>query len=361
VTKGNTISRVAAATDFIGLDLSDKTGTYVVISAEGAVAGEGKLKLTRAGLSQVLGARPAAQIAIEVGGQSPWVSRALAELGYTVTVANPRQVKLISQGHKKNDREDAENLARLLRLDPHLLRPVTHRGPAAQTDLMQIRSRDALVRSRTRLINSARNLAKAAGQPLPKCSSESFHLKVPPALAETLKPVLMPLLQGIAGLSEQIAILTRQLEKLADGRYPETRILRQVKGVGPLTSLAFILTLEESQRFGKSRAVGAFLGLTQRQHDSGKSQPQLGITKQGDPFLRRLLIQSAQYILGPFGEDCDLKRWGISLMRGSGNKILKKKAVVAVARKLAVLLHHLWSTGEVYDPHYQATARAEAA
>lgn len=358
MTKVSTTLR-GMETDFIGLDLSDKTGTYVVISAEGEVIQEGKLRLTQAGLSKVFAARPPARIAIEVGAHSPWVSRALCQLGYKVTVANPRQVKLIFKGHKKNDRLDAENLARLLRMDPAMLRPVSHRGPAAQADLARLRGRDVLVRARTRLINSVRSMVKATGGRLPGCSADSFHGKVKDDLPEMLKPALEPMLETIRGLGEQIRLMTRQLEKLADERYPETKVLRQLRGVGALTSLGYVLTLEEPRRFSKSRAVGAFLGLTARQYDSGESHPQLRITKAGDPFLRRLLVQSAQYILGPFGEDCDLRRWGLGLMRGSNNKILKKKAVIAVARKLAVLLHRLWLTGEVYEPLHQAQAQLE--
>lgn len=361
MTKGSTMMAArAAATDFIGLDLSDKTATYVVVSAEGEVVQDGKLRLTQAGLSKVFAARLPARIAIEVGAHSPWVSRSLSQLGYTVTVANPRQVKLISDNPRKNDRVDAENLARLLRFDPVMLRPINHRGERAQVDLALMRGRDALVRARTRLINSARNLVKAAGGLLPKCSADSFHRKVQGLVPELLQPALEPMVAAIASLTEQILAATRRLERLADERYRETRILRQLRGVGALTSLGFVLTLEEPQRF-ESRAVGAFLGLAPRQHDSGASQPQLRITKAGDPFLRRLLVQSAQYILGPFGEDCDLRRWGLKLAGPGKNKIRRKKAVVAVARKLAVLLHRLWLTGEVYEPLRQALFEQEAA
>ncbi len=361
MTKGSTGMGTEAATDFIGLDLSDKTATYVVVSAGGEVIQEGRLKLSQAGLNKALGARPPAQVAIEVGAHSPWVSRALKGLGYAVTVANPRQVKLIADSPKKNDLLDAENLARLLRYDPAMLRPISHRGEAAQADLALLRSRDALVQARTRLINSARGMAKAAGGRLPSCSAESFHSKVRDHLPELLKPALEPMLPAIASLTEQIRTATRQLEKLADDRYPETRILRQPKGVGYLTSLGFVLTLEEPQRFAKSRSAGSFVGLTPRQHDSGESQPQLRITKAGDPFLRRLLVQSAQYILGPFGEDSDSRRWGLKLAGEGKNKIRRKKAVVAVARKLAVLLHRLWLTGDVYEPRRQAEPEQEAA
>jgi transposase len=222
-----------AATDFIGLDLSDKTATYVVVSAGGEAVQRGKLGLSPAGLERVLAARPAAQIAIEVGGPSPWVSRKLGQMGYTVTVANPRQVKLISHGERKNDLLDAENLARLLRYDRAMLRPISHRGAQAQADLALLRGRDALVRARTRLINSARSMVKAAGGRLPKCSADSFHTKAKDHLPALLRPALEPMLSAIAGLTEQITIAKRRLEKLADERYPETHVLRQVKGRRP--------------------------------------------------------------------------------------------------------------------------------
>jgi len=361
MAKGSTVVKAWTAADFIGLDLSDKTATYVALSAYGEVIEDGRLKLSQAGLKRALGARPPTQIAIEVGGHSPWVSRALADMGYDVTIANPRQVKLISHGQRKSDLLDAENLARLLRYDRTMLRPIRHRGASAQADLALLRSRDAVVKARTRLISSTRNMVKAAGGRLPKCSTESFHYKVRDHVPELLKPAIEPLLEVIAGLTEQIAAMTRHLDKLADERYPETKVLRQVKGVGTLTSLAFVLTLEEPQRFAKSRSVGAFLGLVPRQYDSGDSRPQLRITKAGDPLLRRLVVQSAQYILGRFGEDCDLRRWGLKLAGDGKNKIRRHKAVIAVARKLAVLMHRLWQTGEVYEPLYQASLSQEVA
>ena len=356
--KGNTMGE---RTDFIGLDLSDKTGTYVVLSAEGKVVQEGKLSLNQAGICQVLGKRTPANIAIEVGTHSPWLSRKLTDMGYAVTVANPRQVQLISKGPRKNDRLDAENLARLLRYDRSMLRPVTHRGVTAQADLALLRARDALVRSRVSLISSVRGMVKAVGGSLPRCSTDSFHKKVKDDLPELVRPALEPMLEAIAGLTGQISAMKRKLEQLAEERYPETRSLRQIKGAGMLTSLCYVLTLEEPQRFGKSRSVGAFLGLTTRQYDSGQSQPQLRITKAGDPLLRRTLVQSAQYILGPFGADCDLRRWGLKLAGDGANQARKRKAVVAVARKLAVLLHRLWQDGEVYEPLRQTAPLADAA
>ena len=344
----------------IGLDLSDKTGLFVVIDAAGAVVQEGKVMLTRTGVAGVFGARQPCRIAIEVGTHSPWLSRELERLGYEVIVANARQVGLIARGRKKTDRVDAETLARAARFDPRLLKPIRHRGEQAQADLAMLRARKALLQSRTRLVVSARGMVKAVGGRLPKCSADYFVAKVRDHLPQLLRPALEPMLVAIASLTEQIKGMTRDLKRLAEQRYPETQLLTQVHGVGLICSLTYVLTLEEPARFSRSRQVGAYLGLTARQHESGEQKPQLHITKSGDVYLRSVLVQSAQHILGPFGRDSDLRRWGLRLA-GQGSKMRKNKAVIAVARKLAVLLHRLWLTGEVYEPLRQARLLASAA
>ena len=353
------MSNGSSSSETMGLDLSDRRGLFVVLDGEGEVRHEGKVQLTKQALGRLFGARPSCRIALEVGTHSPWVSRQLSELGYQVIVANPRQVKLIGQSKKKNDREDAMLLARLARLDPRLLKPVRHRGEQAQADLAQLRSRRALVDSRTRLINHVRGATKATGLRLPACSAESFATKVKDCLPRELVPALQPLLTSIALLTQQIRSLTRDLERLAEARYPETRLLRQVPGVGLICSLTYVLTLEEASRFRRSRQVGSYLGLVAGQRQSGDQKPQQHITRAGDPVLRSLLVQSAHYILGRYGPDSDLRRFGLRLA-GTGNKAQKKRAVVAVARKLSVLLHHLWATGEVYEPLRQAELRHAA-
>jgi transposase len=160
-------------------------------------------------------------------------------------------------------------------------------------------------------------------------------------------------LETIALLSERIKDYERKLEALAEEHHPETKLLRQVRGVGTLTALAFVLTLEDPKRFEKSRAVGAYLGLAPAKNQSGERDPQQRISKEGDEMLRCLLVGSAHYILGPFGEDSDLRRHGEKIA-SRGGKSAKKRAVVAVARKLSVLLHHLWISGEAYEPLYNA-------
>jgi len=207
---------------------------------------------------------------------------------------------------------------------------------------------------------SARGMVKAVGGRLPKCSADYFASKAKDHLPQSLRPALEPMLVAIAQLTEQVRTMTRELKRLAQERYPETALLSQVHGVGLICSLTYVLTLEEPARFRRSRQVGAYLGLVSRQHESGEQKPQLHITKSGDVYLRSVLVQSAQHILGPFGAASDLRRWGLRLA-GEGSKMRKNKAIIAVARKLAVLLHRLWLTGEVYEPLRQERLLATAA
>jgi transposase len=269
-------------------------------------------------------------------------------MDYEVIVANPRRVQLIAQSNRKNDKADAETLARLGRADPKLLGPVKHRDFQAQADLAVIRSRNALVAARTLLINHIRGAVKSAGGRLPAGDAHTFHRKGKANIPPELAPALEPLVDAVASLTAQIKDADRKVKSLIDSRYPVAKCLQQVSGVGPLISLSFILTIGDPTRFQRSRELGPYLGLVPRQRESGDSSPALRISKAGDSFLRQMLVNGAQYILGYRGPDCDLRRWG--LMRAAGGKAAKKRAVVGVARKLAILLHRLWVTGEVYEP-----------
>jgi transposase len=340
-------------TFFAGLDLGDKRSHITILDQDGVVIEETRLPTTKASLQRKFSALQPCRVAMEVGAHSRWASHLLRGFGHDVLVANARKLRAIYHNPRKDDRVDAETLARLARLDPALLSPIHHRSPQAQADLAVLRSRDAIVRCRTLLINHARDIVKASGSRLPSCTADSFARKVAPDIPESLQPALLPILDTIASLTKQIKSFDQKIEELCSERYPETKLLRRISGVGPLTSLAFVLTLENPDRFRRSREVGPALGLVPRRDQSGSSDPQLRITKTGDAYLRRLLVGSAQYILGPFGPDCDLRCWGLKLAE-RGGKNAKKRAVVAVARKLAVLLHRLWKTGEIYDPFYLA-------
>ena len=333
----------------IGLDLGDKYSFFFVLDIEGEFLEEGRIRTTPAGMDRFFRNREASRVALEVGTHSPWISRLVADLGHEVLVANARKLRAIYESNVKSDRADAEMLARIARIDPQLLAPIQHRSKQAQADLAMVRSRDALVRARTLLVNHVRGSVKTFGGRLAKYSTHSFHRKAPEAIPPDLAPALTPVIQTIETLTHRIDQQKRAIVKTSAVSYPVLEVLQQVPGVGPLTALTFLLTIQDPSRFRKSRNVAAYLGLTPRRSQSGNQDPQLRITKAGDENLRRLLVQSAQYLLGPFGPDTALRHWGLALAERGGARG-KKRAVVAVARKLAILLHRLWVTGEVYEP-----------
>ena len=333
----------------IGLDLGDRFSAYTILSEAGEIALEHKLATTPEAMKQVFASMPRCRMAMETGTHSPWVSRLLAELGHEVIVGHAQKVRLITKSRRKDDRLDARTLARLARVDPELLSPVKHRSAQAQLHLAEIRARATLVSARTALINAARGLAKSYGERLQRCHTQQVRRETANGLSAGLREALQPLLQEVESLNERIQEYDRRIEKMARATYPETALLKQVKGVGALIAATYVLTIEDPHRFRKSRDAGCFVGLQPGRRNSGESEPQMRISKEGDEYLRTLLVQGAHYILGPFGEDSDLRRWGQRLS-ARGGKNAKKRAVVAVARKLAVLLHRLWVSGEVYEP-----------
>ena len=338
----------------IGIDVGDRYSHLCVLDTEtGEVIEESRMTTSPTAFERRFSGSEPMRVAIEAGTHSPWMERVLENYGHEVLVANARKLRLIYAEGNKNDKLDAENLARLARLDPKLLSPIEHRNETSQAHLTLLRSREALVETRTKLVNHARGAVKSFGMRLPKCSPESFHHKVRELLPEPLVPALAPILDTIGSLTASIRSYDRELEVLSKEIYPETTLLKQVQGVGPLTALAFVLTLEDPARFKTSRAVGAYLGLAPGTHQSGDSDPQQRISKRGNEMIRRLMVNCAQYLLGPFAEDSDLRRHGEKIAE-RGGKNAKKRAVVAVARKLSVLLHRLWITGEVYEPLYNA-------
>jgi transposase len=343
-----------------GLDLGDKYSYLCLIDQHsGEVIEEGRLRTTPEAFRRRFASEgPPMRIAIEAGTHSPWASRVLEECGHEVLVANARKLRLIYANKQKTDEIDAENLARLARLDPKLLYPLKHRSEDFQAHMAIIRSRQALVGCRTQLVNHVRGAVKSFGGRLPKCPARSFHKRAAEHIPEALMPALWPILEQIGSLTGRIREYERQLESICQEHYPETELLRQVEGIGPLTALTFVLTLEDPYRFEKSRSVGAYLGLVPARDQSGDSDPQKRISKEGDEMLRKLLVGSAHYILGPFGSDSDLRRHGEKIA-SQGAKNSKKRAAVAVARKLSVLLHRLWVSGEVYDPLYNTHRRQE--
>ncbi len=356
------MSNISTTTDrnklTVGLDVGDRYTQICVLDEDGAILEEGRVATSPRAFQQRFAALPPARLVLEAGSHSLWAHRLLGQLGHEVIVANPRMLRFIYGNDSKNDRADAGYLARVGKLDPDLLHPITHRSEESHAHLVLLRSREILVRSRTRLISHARGLVKPFGVKLPHCGAQVFATKAREHVPEILLPALGPVIDIISVLTQQIRDLNDKIDTLARESYKETALLAQVPGVGTLTALAYVLTIEDPGRFSRARAVGSYLGLRPRQDESGTLKPQLRITKAGDTFLRHLLVECAHYILSPNAQDTDLKRWGLKLSERGGNAA-KKRAAVAVARKLSILLLRLWTTGEIYEPLRSTARRGE--
>jgi len=343
----------------IGLDLADDKSDWAGLDETGKVVCRERVRTTESELRRVFGAIGPTKIAIEVGTHSAWVRRMLTSLGHDVVVANARRIALIHQNKRKNNRIDAELLARLARADKQLLFPIEHRPVETQADLAVLRSRDMLVRCRTQLVNHVRGMCKTFGVRLPKCSAEAFVIRSSALVPQPLQAALNIVLEQIAGLTTKVKTIDKTVTTMME-RHPAARIVEQISGVGELTALAYVLTIDDPHRIARSRSAGAYFGLVPGSNDSGEKHEQRRITKEGDRFCRRLLVCAAQYILGPFGIDSDLRRHGQAIA-ARGGKNAKKRAIVAVARKLAVLMHCLWIHDDIYVPLYNAAKTASAA
>lgn len=341
----------------IGVDLGDRVSRICGVDAGGGVVRQDSVVTTWDEMERYFGELGACRVVMEVGTHSPWLTALLKGLGHEVVVANTALVYGKGRRKRRNDALDAEFLARQGRADPQLLYPIRHRSLEAQEHLGLIRARDQLVGVRTKLINHVRGAVKPVGGRIPSCSADAFARKAADQIPEALAAGLKPLLETIQELTGRIRAYSREIERVIQETCPEAKRLQQIPGVGPLTSLAFVLLVDDPTRFQRSRDVGAYFGLVPKLDESSSSSPQLRITKAGDELGRKLLVSAAHYILGPFGPDCDLRRHGERIAE-RGGKNAKKRAVVAVARKLSVLLHHLWVTGVTYDPVHASRRRA---
>lgn len=334
---------------YIGIDLGDKHCEVCVFNQEGECEESFRLAMKGGELQGYFLSIGRSRVALEAGGQSRWVAELIEKCGHQVFVCNSRKVAYIHESDSKNDPGDAYKLAELVHFKPRLLHPIQHRSQQAQVDLTWLRARERLVECRTEIVNTVRGMSKAFGERLAKCSTEAFTAKLAAEVPEVIRGAVAPLLEVIDHLNEQIYYYDQMEKQIAAERYEKYWLLEQVNGVGVHTALCFMLTIGDAERFEKSRMVGCFVGLRPKQQESGESKPQLGITKAGDEFLRKTLVNCAHYIIGPHGEDSDLRRYGLRICE-RGGKNAKKRAVIAVARKLAVLLHRLWVSGEVYEP-----------
>jgi transposase len=335
----------------IGIDLGDKKHAVCVLGKRGDADKEFDIPNRKDSLLKLAEGYPGARVAIEVGTHSPWISRLLTDAGMSVTVANARRVRAIYDNDRKCDRRDAAMLAKLLRVDPDLLHPVHHRSETAQRHLMQIKLRDTLVRQRANIVLSVRGLLKSIGERVPPVSTAAFAKRVRGHLPEEpeLLASIAPALESIDTLTAQIRTYDQAIADVAQNDYPQALHLQQITGVGPVTSLCFVLSVENPSRFPKPRDVGPWLGLVPKRDQSGESDRELPVSKAGNRYLRSLLVQCAHYLLGPHGPDCDLRQHGLKLA-ARGGRAAKKKAIVAISRKLAVLMLAMWKDQSAYVP-----------
>lgn len=330
----------------IGLDVGDRSSCLCVLDADGEIVEESKVPTTPKAIEARFGSQQSSRVVLETGTHANWLHDALEALGHEVIVADARRLRAISDGDRKDDRRDAETLARLGRSDTRLLSPVDPRAPEARKDLEVLRARAKLVVIRTMLVNHIRGVVKSFGLRMPDCSAERLHKRaLPPELSHELATMMVMLESTSAAIDAYDA----KIAELVEAKYPQTAVLKQVRGVGPITSLCFVLTVGDPRRFKDTRDVGPYLGMTPKKHQSGAKDPKLRITKSGDSMMRTLLVQSAQHLLRRSSPDCDLKRFGTRLALRGGN-YSKQRAVIATARKLSVLLLAMWKTGEVYEP-----------
>jgi transposase len=335
----------------IGIDLGDQWSQFCLLDADGTLREEGRVRSTRSAFQARFGALAPARIALETGTHSLGASELLTELGHEVIVAHVREVRAITGSNSKSDKVDARKLARYARVDPEILHPVRLRDSDQQRDLVLIRARAALVRARSLLINTVRGLVKPFGYRVPSCDADGFANRCREELPGDLWTSLGPMVEQVAQLTQQIQDYEKQIGAVMAEKYPDAAPLRSVFGVGPVTALTFVLTLADPQRFARSRDVGCYLGLRPERSQSGEHDPQLGITKAGNTYLRWLLVESAHRLLRVDAPDSAIKRWGQKLCE-PGGKNAQKRAIVAVARKLAVLLHKLWVTQQRWEPLY---------
>lgn len=343
----------------IGIDMGDKKNTICAVNAKGDVLKKETQPNTPQFARKYYGSIPPCRIVLEAGTHSMWFSEILKECGHNVIVVNPRTTRIIWQTNEKNDGRDAEVLARIANVDIELLDEIQHRSAAEHADLAVIKARDAVVAQRTSLIAHVRGEVKTAGSRIDACDADNFHLKALDQIPSNLLPALEGIVGLIASLTKQIRDYDHKIGRLCE-KYSGTQALSDIAGVGPITSLCFVLTVGSCDRFAKSRDVGAYYGLTPRHDQSGQRDKLLGITKSGNEMMRRLLVGCARYILGPFGPDCDLRRFGMKIME-RGGKNAKGRAAMAVARKLSVLMHSLLKNKIKYDPFHQENKSAQSA
>jgi len=327
------------------LDVSKEETAFCVKDAAGKVLARGKVSTEPAALFEMLREHCLCpeRIVLETGTMSGWLARGLGELGLPVEVIDARQAHAVMKlQHNKTDAGDAELLAEIARTG--FCRAVAVKSEAAQAARVLLKARAHLVRQRCATENAIRGLLGSLGIRFPKGTGK-LGVRVRAALEDRpeLRTTIEPLLSSVATLKREIARLEQAVMARAKA-VPACRLLMSVPSVGPVTALAYVATIDDPERFAKSRAVGAYLGLTTRRYQSGEMDYSGRISKHGDAMLRSLLYAAANSLLTVVRKAHPLKDWARRIRRRRGHK----KACVALARKLAVILHRMLITGEPF-------------
>jgi transposase len=320
----------------VAIDLHDEYSQICVMNDSREVLAEAKVPTTRAALSDFFSQRASARVVFEAGPHSLWVSELLTELTHEPMVCHPRRVRLIAESRNKNDRVDAELLARLSLSDLELIKPIQQRSRDTLGERSIVRTRAALVQTQKQLRTMLRGLVKPFGVRLPRAKKKALLEAADTELPPMVRKSVDALLATLATVGEQIRELDKEVERLADQHAAAAR-LQTIPGVGPLVAITFIYAIEDPARFA-AKDVGPYTGLTPSNRSSaGKKLSPKDRARPGDPYLRSLLVQSAWTLLNSRSQS-DLAQWG----RGLLDRIGSKKAPIAVARKLATLMHHVW-------------------
>jgi transposase len=343
-------------TEYVGLDVSKEETAFCVKDGEGKVLASGKVATDPAAILAMLKKHCLypSRIVMETGTLSGWLARELRKRGISIDVIDARQAHAVMRlQHNKTDAKDADLLAEIARTG--FCRPVAVKSEAAQEGRGFLKARAHLVRLRRDTENTIRGLLGSLGIRFPKGSGKLAG-RVREALAERpeLSPMIAPLLSMVAALKHEIERLDKAVMVRAKDD-PSCRLLMTAPGVGPVTALAFVATIGDAERFANSRAVGAYVGLTSRRWQSGEMDYSGRISKHGDAMLRALLFEAANSLLTVVRKPHPLKDWARRVRKRTSHK----KACVALARKLAVVLHRMLITGEAFRwPEKEAATRA---
>lgn len=341
----------------IGMDLGDKNHKAVRLSAGGDIVERAEVLCTPDAVRAYLELNPGALLVIETGTHCRWICRLACAMGHEVLVGNARKLRMIWASSRKNDWNDAEMLARVARADRKLLAPVRLRADGDQALMRLVKARDLLVRNRTGIVNEVRGFCKSEGQRLPKCSAESFE-RMEHELPASVRAVARPLFAVLRELKKKIALYDKMLADMTRRLHPEELgLLEPIGGVGPVTAAAFLAAIGDCGTFGDARDAGPYFGLAPKQDQSGQTDRQMRISKEGNAVVRRLLVTAANHIMGPFGKDSDLRRHGLRIAE-RGGKNSRKRAKVAVARKLAVVMLAVLKSRTPYNPLKNSEAAA---